>query len=35
VSQRADEVFVKLVEERKKVQEQAGEVSALQTQLVG
>jgi chromosome segregation ATPase len=35
VSQRADEASAKLVEERKRLQEQAGEVSGLQVQLVG
>jgi len=35
VSQRADEASAKLVEERKRVQEKTGEVSAFQAQLVG
>jgi chromosome segregation ATPase len=35
VSQRADEASSKLIEERKRVQEQAEEVSAFQAQLVG
>jgi chromosome segregation ATPase len=35
VSQRADEGSAKLVDERKRVQEQAGEMSTLQAQMVG